>query len=105
MVRKAIIELYLNVKIRSQEEIQQMSDEAMEQEKINLNCVDTLDIIDYIKSSVEILMHMRIDEFEQFKNNWNNQEKLRKMNIQLEKDCLKEQIRKGINFKKKKQET
>ena len=58
-----------------------MSDEAMEQEKINLNCVDTLDIIDYIKSSVEILMHMRIDEFEQFKNNWNNQEKLRKMNI------------------------
>lgn len=72
MVRKAIIELYLNVKIRSQEEIQQMSDEAMEQEKINLNCVDTLDIIDYIKSSVEILMHMRIDEFEQFKNNWNN---------------------------------
>ncbi len=44
----------------------------MEQEKINLNCVDTLDIIDYIKSSIEILMHMRIDEFEQFKNNWNN---------------------------------
>lgn len=79
-----------------------MSDEAMEQEKTNLNCVDTLDIIDYIKSSVEILMHMRIDEFEQFKNNWNNQEKLRKMNIQLEKDCLKEQIRNGINFKKKK---
>jgi hypothetical protein len=30
MVRKAIIELYLNVKIRSQEEIQQMSDEAIE---------------------------------------------------------------------------
>jgi hypothetical protein len=48
---------------------------------------------------------MRIDEFEQFKNNWNNQEKLRKMNIQLEKDCLKEQIRSGINLKKKKPET
>ena len=70
-----------------------------------MNCVDTLDIIDYIKSSIEILMHMRIDEFEQFKNNWNNQEKLRKMNIQLEKDCLKEQIRSGINLKKKKPET
>jgi hypothetical protein len=48
---------------------------------------------------------MRIDEFEQFKNNWNNQEKLRKMNIQLEKDCLKEQTRNGINLKKKKPET
>jgi hypothetical protein len=33
------------------------------------------------------------------------QEKLRKMNIQLEKDCLKEQIRNGINLKKKKPET
>ena len=71
MVRKAIIDLYLNVKIRSQEEIQGMSDEAMDQEKANLNCIDTLDIIDYIKQSVEILMHMRIDEFEQCKNNWN----------------------------------
>lgn len=105
MVRKAIIDLYLNVKIRSQEEIQGMSDEAMDQEKANLNCIDTLDIIDYIKQSVEILMHMRIDEFEQFKNNWNTQEKLRRMQIQLEKDCLKEQIRNGINQKKKKQET
>ena len=49
MVRKAIIDLYLNVKIRSQEEIQLMNDEAIEKEKKNLNQVDTLDIIDYIK--------------------------------------------------------
>ena len=71
MVRKAITELYLNVKIRSQEEITKMNEDAMEQEKSKLACVDTLDIIDYIKQSVEILMHMRMDEFELFKNNWN----------------------------------
>ena len=33
MVRKAITELYLNVKIRSQEEITKMNEEAMELEK------------------------------------------------------------------------
>ena len=78
IVRKAIIDLYLNVKIRSQEEIQAMNDDMMDKEKDKLSKVDTLDIIDYIKHSVEILMHMRIDEFELFKQSWNNQEKLRK---------------------------
>lgn len=71
MVRKAITELYLNVKIRSQDEIANMNEEGMVYEKSKLGCIDTLDIIDYIKQSVEILMHMRIDEFELFKNNWN----------------------------------
>jgi hypothetical protein len=71
MVRKAILELYLNVKIRSQEEIGQMTEDAMEKERAKLNTVDTVDLIDYIKQSVEILMHMRIEEFEMFKNNWN----------------------------------
>lgn len=78
MVRKAIIDLYLNVKIRSQEEISAMNDEAMDREKQKLESTDTLDIIDYIKHSVEILMHMRMEEFEMFKESWQNQEKLRK---------------------------
>lgn len=36
MVRKAIIDLYLNVKIRSQEEISAMNEEAMDREKNKL---------------------------------------------------------------------
>jgi hypothetical protein len=48
-VRKAIIELYLNVKIRSQDEIAQMTDDAMDKERSKLFEMDTLDIIDYIK--------------------------------------------------------
>ena len=70
MVRKAIMELYLNVKIRSQDDILGMTEENMDKERRKLNMVDTLDLIDYIKQSVEILMHMRIEEFELFKNNW-----------------------------------
>lgn len=41
-----------------------MTEENMEKERRKLNMVDTLDLIDYIKQSVEILMHMRIEEFE-----------------------------------------
>lgn len=93
MVRKAITELYLNVKIRSQEEITKMNEEAMEVEKRKLACIDTLDIIDYIKQSVEILMHMRMEEFELFKNNWNAQEKIRKAQVAHEKEKLKAKIR------------
>lgn len=78
MVRKAILDLYLNVKIRSQEEIAKMDEDAIEKEKKKLMPMDTIDLIDYIKQSVEILMHMRIEEFEQFKENWNIQEKFRK---------------------------
>ena len=62
----------------------------MELEKSKLACIDTLDIIDYIKQSVEILMHMRMDEFELFKNNWNAQEKMRKAQVAHEKEKLKE---------------
>ncbi len=66
-----------------------MTEEAIESERAKLNNIDTLDLIDYIKQSVEILMHMRIEEFELFKSNWNLQEKMRKAYIQKEKERLK----------------
>ena len=104
MVRKAILELYLNVKIRSQEEIGQMTEDAMDTERQKLGRVDTVDLIDYIKQSVEILMHMRIEEFEMFKSNWNAQEKLRCAQIKEEKEALKRSLRKdgdGRRFESK----
>jgi hypothetical protein len=36
-----------------------MDDKAIEVEKKKLMQTDTIDILDYIKQSVEILMHMR----------------------------------------------
>lgn len=49
MIRKGIIELYLNVKIRSAEEIQQINEDKMKEEMNRLKKVDSMDIIDYIK--------------------------------------------------------
>lgn len=70
-----------------------MSDGQIEKERKKLNTVDTLDIIDYIKQSVEILMHMRQEEFDMFKQNWEQQEKVRKTEIKEEKEKLKQAMR------------
>lgn len=96
LIRKQIIELYLNVKIRSQDEIQKMTEDVVYDERKKLNAVDTLDIIDYIKQSVEILMHMKGEEHDLFQKNWQAQEKLRVAELQRQKDELK----KGIAKKK-----
>jgi len=82
MVRKAIVDLYLNVKIRSQDQIAGMTEDAIEVEKLKLAKTDTLDIIDYIKQSIEILMHMRVEEFEMFQANWDINEKIKMAKLQ-----------------------
>ena len=41
----------------------------MEQERENLYHIDSLEVLDYIKQSVEILMNMKADEYEMFKRN------------------------------------
>ena len=51
-------------------QIAKITDEKMLQERKRLMRVDSLDLLDYVKQSVEILMHMREDEFVNFKKNW-----------------------------------
>ena len=41
----------------------------MEEERLNLFKVDSLEVLDYIRQSVEILMNMKFEEFEQFIKN------------------------------------
>ena len=47
-----------------------INEEKMELERLHLSRVDSMDIIDYIKQSVEILMSMREDEFVNYNKNW-----------------------------------
>ena len=61
-LRMAVIELYLSVKIRSDDEIEDYCKETFEQEKIQMKDVDAYNIIDLIKSCVEQLMNLRDDE-------------------------------------------
>mmetsp|Transcript_15301 Transcript_15301/g.14880 ORF Transcript_15301/g.14880 Transcript_15301/m.14880 type:complete len:107 (+) Transcript_15301:235-555(+) len=63
-LKEALLELYLSVKIRSDEEIDNYTEEQFKKEKDALKEVDGFTLIDYIKSSVEILMNMKIEENE-----------------------------------------
>ncbi len=49
----------------------------MDLERKHLSYVDSVDIIDYVKKSVEILMSMREDEFENYNKSWQIQEQIR----------------------------
>lgn len=61
-LKEAILELYLSVKIRSDEEIDEYTEEQFKLEKKQMREVDGFTLIDHIKSSIEILMNMKIDE-------------------------------------------
>ena len=67
-----------------------ITDEKMKLERKKLQRVDSLDLLDYIKQSVEILMHMRQEEFENFNKNWDLQEKLRAKQ-ELEEDSTEKE--------------
>ena len=59
-----MLELYLSVKIRSDEEIDDYNKDLFEKEKGELKDIDGYELIDFIKSSIEVLMNMKMDESE-----------------------------------------
>jgi hypothetical protein len=61
-IKEAILELYLSVKIRSDDEIDNYNEQQFMNEKAALREVDGYTLIDYIKSSVEVLMDMKMDD-------------------------------------------
>ena len=61
-LKEALLELYLSVKIRSDEEIDNYTEQQFKLEKEQMGETDGFTLIDYIKSSIEILMNMKIDE-------------------------------------------
>lgn len=71
-IEDAIIDLYLNVKIRKDEEvfdiylnfaqIDKFNEEQYEAEKAQLKSVSPFAVLEYIKSTIEILMNIKLDE-------------------------------------------
>ena len=61
-LKEALLELYLSVKIRSDDEIDNYTEEQFKEEKKQMREVDGFTLIDYIKSSIEILMNMKIED-------------------------------------------
>lgn len=61
-IKKALINLYLGVKVRKLSEINNMPDEQMLEEEKILEKLPILDIINYISNSIEILSDIKAQE-------------------------------------------
>ena len=61
-IKNKLIELYLFLKIRKTDEIENITKEDIEKEKNNLNILSVNDIINYIKTSIEILIELKASE-------------------------------------------
>lgn len=64
-IKEAIIDLYLAIKIRSTEELDRINDGNLmdEKEKLMLGA-DCYQILEYIRSSIEIIMNLKIEDLE-----------------------------------------
>ena len=67
-LKEAVLELYLSVKIRSDDEIDNYNEEFFKDEKRQLRDSDGFTLIDYIKTSIEILMNMKVEEQDEMEN-------------------------------------
>ena len=64
-IKEAIIDLYLAIKIRSTDELDKINDNNLNDEKSKLlTQVDCFQILEYIRSSIEIIMNLKIDDLE-----------------------------------------
>jgi len=61
-IREALIELYLSVKVRKADDIDQYNEKLLQEEKENLKNIDILVLIGYIKTSIEILMNLKNED-------------------------------------------
>jgi len=60
----AIVELYLAIKIRSAEELSDLSESSLEKERQKLLDQDSFSVLEYIRSSIEIIMSLKIEDLE-----------------------------------------
>lgn len=61
-IKNKLIELYLFLKIRKTEELESITKEDIENEKDSLNILPIIDIINYIKESIETLIEIKACE-------------------------------------------
>lgn len=67
-LKEAIIDLYLAIKIRSTEELDKIDDDHLSKEKTKLLKQDGFQILEYIRSSIEIIMNLKIEDLEREMN-------------------------------------
>jgi hypothetical protein len=74
--------LYLSVKIRSNEEIDAYNEDVLQEERERLRDTNPFTILEYITTSIEILMNMKMEDHQdnQQKNKKSKKGRVRKSN-------------------------
>lgn len=90
-LREAVLELFLSVKIRSDEEIEKYNKDTFGKEKEELKDVDGYLLIDYIKQSIEMLMNMKMEESQKHRD-FEDQPKKKVKNTRRYKDIEEPEI-------------
>ena len=60
-VKLELINLYLNIKIRTQDEVNSLTEENLLLETENIFSLPISDIIEYIKSTIDIIVSIKVD--------------------------------------------
>jgi hypothetical protein len=58
-IKEALIDLYINVKLRNDTSMYEITTEKIETEKESLRHLESMELIEYIKSSIEILVSLK----------------------------------------------
>lgn len=67
-IKAALIDLFLNVKVRSKDEISDFTDDKLEEEREKLGDASLKALINYVKTSIEILMNLKVEDYMTIKN-------------------------------------
>ena len=65
-VKDALIDLYINVKVRNDTSMIDIQSDDLQHEKQTLQKIDSIDLVEYIKSSVEVLVSLKNEDEQQF---------------------------------------
>ena len=69
-LKNSIIELYQNVKIRKQSDTKRIDQDFLDQEKLSLQTVSSISLIDYIKVHLNLLINLKVsDKLSKLKSN------------------------------------
>ena len=85
VIQEALIDLYLNVKVRSKDEINNYDESDLVKERENLYMTSPIDLITYIQTSVEILMNIKVEDYLSHKKDNEKRKKIRQRKIQKDK--------------------
>ena len=61
-IKNQLIDLYLSVKVRKQEDIDNLTEDNVKTERKNLQNINFKDLINYIQNSIDVLVEIRANE-------------------------------------------